>query len=365
MLNFGSYLIRPLSRSFKTIELKAITPGSQLDAALGCVIGAFIGDSLGSALEFQTNITTLALNLCMQMNGGVFGNGPGQVTDDSELAMCLLRGLCHALPHFSDDCIADYYRKWVHSGPFDIGSTTRTALGPLWHNPPNPAETARKSAFEYNQQSKSNGSFMRSSPLAVFCRRFSVEDITKAVFGDVTLTHSSQTVIQAETYYIICMAHLIEHPKDKAGALAKANLHLENCNSEVKEWVAGYTSPQHIPGVPNIGFARIAFEHTFRQLLKENVDFERAMREVIGLGGDTDTNAAIVGAMVGAYVGYCRLPEEWKAKVEGFNENSKGIRRPMDLLDQTKVKEMVIRLFLEAPESFVYAEPENYAFPLT
>ncbi len=32
------------------------------------------------------------------------------------------------------------------------------------------------------------------------------------------------------------------------------------------------------------------------------------MREIVGLGGDTDTNAAIAGGMIGAYVGVKKLP---------------------------------------------------------
>ncbi len=32
-------------------------------------------------------------------------------------------------------------------------------------------------------------------------------------------------------------------------------------------------------------------------------------------GGDTDTNAAIVGALIGAYTGFEDLKNEWKEKV--------------------------------------------------
>lgn len=33
------------------------------------------------------------------------------------------------------------------------------------------------------------------------------------------------------------------------------------------------------------------------------------MRKVISQGGDTDTNAAIVGGLIGSLVGYKNLPE--------------------------------------------------------
>ena len=83
----------------------------RLDKALGCVIGAFIGDTLGSAIEFKSVITQNMLRQALEMNGGVFGNGPGQVTDDSELAMCLLHGLADTAPLFSLESIASYYKR--------------------------------------------------------------------------------------------------------------------------------------------------------------------------------------------------------------------------------------------------------------
>lgn len=40
------------------------------------------------------------------------------------------------------------------------------------------------------------------------------------------------------------------------------------------------------------------------------------MREVISLGGDTDTNACIVGGLIGAIVGDSNIPNDMKLKVK-------------------------------------------------
>jgi ADP-ribosylglycohydrolase len=61
--------------------------------AIGCVLGAFIGDAAGATLEFigQENITEKSVKTAMMLKGGgVFNVGPGQITDDSEMALCLL-----------------------------------------------------------------------------------------------------------------------------------------------------------------------------------------------------------------------------------------------------------------------------------
>ena len=59
---------------------------------MGCILGAFVGDSLGSYLEFSTkSATKKQMDECMKMpGGGFFKLAPGQVTDDSEQAMCLM-----------------------------------------------------------------------------------------------------------------------------------------------------------------------------------------------------------------------------------------------------------------------------------
>jgi ADP-ribosylglycohydrolase len=60
------------------------------DRAEGACLGAFIADSIGSAVEFQRVVTQEEATEAMTMPGliGPFKLAPGQVTDDSELAMC-------------------------------------------------------------------------------------------------------------------------------------------------------------------------------------------------------------------------------------------------------------------------------------
>jgi ADP-ribosyl-[dinitrogen reductase] hydrolase len=65
------------------------------DRAEGSILGAFIGDSVGSAVEFKSTVTPEMVEMSMKMPGNVgpWKLAPGQVTDDSELAMALLHAL--------------------------------------------------------------------------------------------------------------------------------------------------------------------------------------------------------------------------------------------------------------------------------
>ena len=52
--------------------------------------------------------------------------------------------------------------------------------------------------------------------------------------------------------------------------------------------------------------------NAMNRLNKNTAAFNFAMRQVSGLGGDTDTNCAIVGGLIGAYLGLSKIP---KAKI--------------------------------------------------
>lgn len=61
----------------------------------------------------------------------------------------------------------------------------------------------------------------------------------------------------------------------------------------------------------NMGFLKHAFVLSFfLLLLLPNATYDRCVEEAINKAGDTDTNGAIVGGMIGAYYGRAALPSE-------------------------------------------------------
>ena len=63
--------------------------------------------------------------------GGTWLIQSGQVTDDSELSICLMNGLLAGNGKFDPFHIAMYYGYWIHSDHFSVGRTTMNGLGPL------------------------------------------------------------------------------------------------------------------------------------------------------------------------------------------------------------------------------------------
>ncbi len=50
-----------------------------------------------------------------------------------------------------------------------------------------------------------------------------------------------------------------------------------------------------------------------------NCDFKTCLHDVLMLGGDTDTNAAIVCGLIGAYKGIDGIPTDYIESVLSFN----------------------------------------------
>ena len=48
--------------------------------------------------------------------------------------------------------------------------------------------------------------------------------------------------------------------------------------------------------------------------------FEEAVVTAVGLGGDTDTTAAVAGAIAGALYGGAAIPERWREQVQYHDE---------------------------------------------
>ena len=62
------------------------------------------------------------------------------------------------------------------------------------------------------------------------------------------------------------------------------------------------------------GFVRVAFRLAFWHLL-HTTSFEDALIDVVNRGGDTATNGAITGALLGAALGEDAIPARWRDAV--------------------------------------------------
>ena len=171
----------------------------------------------------------------------------------------------------------------------------------------------RANALAHNRDSKANGALMRSSPLGIWSARLNQSEAIATALSDAGLTHPNPACQWANAAYVCALRHLMLFPGDAHGAFEAAWRVLAEDQAtsagsiEVRAWLEDAQAGRLPPCHPMAGFVRIGFTHAFFHLLEEST-FENALRVTLAGGGDTDTNACIVGALAGALNGLEGIP---------------------------------------------------------
>lgn len=327
-----------------------------VDSALGALLGACIGDAAGATLEFlgRTPTQEEVLQALTLPGGGFFHLAPGQITDDGELTLCLAHALAQS-KRFDLEPIARRYADWVRSKPFDIGNTTRQSLGcfmePEWKpivQTSGYAGAMSRAAHVRCRQSKANGSLMRATPLGIWGCHLKRQDLALFAREDSALSHPNQSCRNAVACYVIAISELIRNPHHREAAFQAAkSWATAHANEEVCQWLAEAETNQSVPYYPQAGFIQIGFTHAFRHLVQGS-SFVEAVQETLSGGGDTDTNACIVGGLVGAACGAGSIPEAMKQAVLTCNTHLGKHPRP-DFLSTRQIPELVNQLLTMAP----------------
>lgn len=276
---------------------KAPTPEDVLERAQGALLGQLAGDALGSQVEFlgPEEIKRIYPHGLRDLAGSRLWNTlAGQPTDDSEMALALARSLIEA-GTYDPQKAREAYLEWLDSGPFDVGNTVlRGLLGD-----PNP-------------ESQANGALMRVSPIGIFGARRELDEVAGWARADARLTHPHRVCQEANALFAQAIAFAI---RTGAGSL------------EVYEQAVGWARKMGVPEplldvllearrnpprdyLRYQGWVLIAFQNAFWQLLYAP-SLEDGLVDTVMRGGDTDTNAAIAGALLGAVYGRKAVPKRW------------------------------------------------------
>lgn len=292
-----------------------VADAARLARAQGCLLGQLAGDALGSLVEFQgpSEIARRHPDGVRDLrDGGCWDTLAGQPTDDSEMALTLARCLARDGRH-DLTAITDAYRAWAGSGPFDMGTTTSAGL-----------------AGRFNDDSKANGSLMRVSPLAVWAHRLDDDAIAALARAESGLTHRNDVCRDACAVYCVAVARAVRGEGARTAyeaALAWAKR--AKAHPEVIDALTRAETAAPADMVTTMGLVTLALQNAFYALLHAG-GLERGVIETVGRGGDTDTNAAIAGALLGAVYGREGVPLRWRRAVSSCHpqRGAAGVRRP-------------------------------------
>jgi ADP-ribosylglycohydrolase/fructose-1,6-bisphosphatase/inositol monophosphatase family enzyme len=259
-----------------------------LERAQGCLLGQVIGDSLGSRVEFKpaAEIAQLFPDGVRDLaDGGVFHTIAGQPTDDSEMALTLARALVRDGRHDAEK-VLDAYRDWLQTRPIDIGETTERGLLGL-----------------HTSESQSNGSLMRVAPIGVWAAGDPARAAATARI-DSALTHPHPLCLEACAAFCAAIAAAV------AGASREEMVEsaLRHSTGPAREAIERNALPEDFQN--RLGWVVTALQNAFYRL-RSSADVETSLIQTIACGGDTDTNAAIAGALLGALHGRTAFPSRW------------------------------------------------------
>lgn len=296
----------------------------RLDRALGCLAGHLIGDNLGAQYEFRSarQVCTQLIDDGLEMrDGGHWGIIAGQPTDDGELMLALLRSLVEQR-RYDAKSVASAYVSWLDSGPFDCGCTIGAAITSRRQWLTDEGEGRPPSGLAGSQ---ANGALMRVAPIGVFANG-DVEKAVRWAAQDAALTHPNRNCVTVNSIYAAGIACGIAGGDGRAMLATMHQVALAAENDEVLAWF-DHTDikPLEFDG-PQQGWVKLAFINALH-VLREEMNFRDAMTHTIARGGDTDTNAAIAGGLLGACLGIQHLPDKWVSVLEACQPDARSTSR--------------------------------------
>jgi ADP-ribosyl-[dinitrogen reductase] hydrolase len=273
--------------------------------ARGSLLGLAVGDALGAPLEgAPPERARKAVEGGLEMAGGRSW-AAGEWTDDTALALALAESIAeHGLLDTAD--LAARYIEWAKVGK-GIGNATAAALRGARDEHDS---RARAEAFHKDTgRSAGNGTVMRAAPIGLAAP--SVTAAADAAAADARLTHYDPAAGAASAALCAALVAI----RDDGNALAAATV--QACEHDrVHDAIAAARKQPDTLAQLAAGEEMGACWTTLGialHALEEFDDYESGLLWAIGLGGDTDTNAAVAGALIGCRHGPDAIPERWLA----------------------------------------------------
>lgn len=284
-------------------------------------MGLAVGDAFGVPVEFRVRGS---FHVTGMQGCGTHSQPPGTWSDDTSLTLCLADSLSRG---FNLNDIARNFVRWRHEGAFtahgdvfDIGISTAQAISRL------KSGVAPERAGCSGADENGNGSLMRIAPLVFLIadkpetERF---NITKAVSS---ITHAHAWSVAACFIYVEYLRKLLAgldknaaytelqadfrngRPYIDGGATAKFDRILRHDVSALPE-----------SSIRSGGFVIDTLEAALWCFLTTDA-YRDAVLKAVNLGYDTDTTAAVAGALAGLFYGLDAIPAGWLQTLAGTDD---------------------------------------------
>ncbi|GAB49974.1 ADP-ribosylglycohydrolase family protein [Mobilicoccus pelagius] len=301
---------------------------AQTDRAAGVLLGQAIGDALGVPYEFGS--APLVPGHAELIGGGLGGFAPGEWSDDTAMAACIARVSATGADLTGDDAlaaVAQGFVEWIDDDPADVGMQIGAILRDVATLPHDAsaavlARMRQLSDAAAAQDKAGNGALMRTGVVGLVALD-DRERTARAAAAVAALTHAdSRCVDSCVLWSEAVRVAVIERRLDVRAGL---DLLPEERRGQWETWIdeaETWTPSQFAPN----GYTVTAFQAAWAAIHATagsreayGADHvEDALQTAIAIGDDTDTVAAIAGALLGARYGVSGLPTDRARRVHGW-----------------------------------------------
>lgn len=283
------------------------------------LFGGIIGDAMGVPVEFKARDTFFIDDM---VGYGTYNQPPGTWSDDTSLTLCLIYNILEN--GTTKDLMNKFYAyyKTGYCTPFgemfDIGRTTVDAI----------VRYKQKGLLNCcggrSELDNGNGALMRIAPLA-FLMYDESDFLKKAdIIKEYTeITHAHPRAIVGSIIYIELLLKL-GHESSLQKSLQDIYALFQENYSEDHRYILELKHFERIFNADFLATKRSEISsggylvHTLEAAiwcLGNSESFRDAVILAVNLGADTDTVAAITGALAGMCYGMGDIPEDWLNKI--------------------------------------------------
>ncbi|MDQ3766625.1 MAG: ADP-ribosylglycohydrolase family protein [Actinomycetota bacterium] len=281
----------------------------------GTLLGVAAGNALGIPAEGHSR-----RSVERSFDGGPTEVDPSERAApwDDDLAQSAVLAEALAEGELDPDDVARRFVAWGQANGRGIGHLTAEVLDELTGG--ESASSAARVVWERRPLSSAgNGALMRCSPVALRWRT-SGRNLVRDARTSALVTH----------YDPLCEWSTVAMSVALALALSGAPVDLDLLATRVDATGAPDDVAAAIRAVERGGLRQFALDdpmdmgYTIKGMqvglwsaAVANADFEAVLTEVVAEGGDTDTNGAIAGAVMGARLGADAIPSRWLDNIAG------------------------------------------------
>lgn len=281
--------------------------------------GFVVGDALGVPVEFISREVLMQHKITDMISNATRRTSLGYWSDDTAMTLCTMQSIVDNQRIDYQDMIEKFFQWFKHgymaidNRCFGIGKTTLKAMNAYMRlGYPHYIDQQ-----DISPNNRGNGSLMRILPVCLFLyaqKELSIDEKVVVIENVSSLTHSDKITKMACVFYGLVVFSLLEKKDFKCAyeiAVSTFNQQYLNCDvSEFKRIVSGELLHLDMDSIESSGYVIHTLEACLWCVFTTD-NYKDAVLRAVNLGNDTDTIAALSGALAGLLYGLKDIPSTW------------------------------------------------------